>query len=207
MRAISTVMLALILTAPVSAQELPSWLPPGILNSLTQQLAGRMKQLGLGPAKDEQKLLAGAQNMILAMAADLDGRGEDEIEKLAPTFTGFELPRAGQRELDLMVRYYMCNLPLFLQLKDPAFKDDLNARLTSTLGLAEITMVIGYLRQPFVTAGNDVKEIEAHLTDPNLEPIFIQVQKDPKLRAGVEKSCQPVISTLLEGPLKAVGGG
>lgn len=206
MKVILTVSLALTVMAAVSAQELPSWLPPAVVNSLTQQLASRMKHFGLGPANDDQKLIDGARSMILAMAADLDARGEESIEKLAPTFSAFELPQSGQRELDLMVRYNVCNMALFLQFQDPAFKEDVNARLTSILGLTEVAMVIGYLRDPFVRAGNDPAQIEAHLTDPSLQPILDRTQKEPKFRASVEKTCQPVVATLLEGPLDTVNG-
>jgi len=216
MRKLSTVVFGLIFLAgglassarasDAAAPAPPSWLPPQIEVSLTQQLANRMKHFGLGPANDDQKLLAGARAMIRAIAADLDARGEDGIEKLAPDFSGFELPQSGQRELDLMVRYNVCNLALYMQSLDPAFQDDVNAKLTSVLGLTAVTMVIGYLRDPFVHAGNDAAQIEAHLTDPNLQPIFDRIQKEPEIRASVEKTCQPVITTLLEGPLNQVGG-
>lgn len=213
MRTISTVLLAFVLIPGVtasqepvqqSAPQPPSWLPPAIVDSLTQQLANRMKHFGLGPANDDQKLIDQARSMILAMGADLDARGEDAIEKLAPTFSGFDLPQSGQRELDLMVRYNVCNLALYMQLQDPALQDDTNARLTSTLGLTAVTMVIGYLRGPFVHAGNDAAQIAAHLTDPNLQPIFDRIESEPELRTAVETTCQPVITTLLEGPLGQV---
>jgi hypothetical protein len=205
MNAISTVLLALTLVSAVPAQESPSWLPQQIEVSLTHQLANRMKHFSLGPADDDQKLIDGARAMILAITSDLDARGEDGLEKLAPTFSGFELPQSGQRELDLMVRYNICNLALYMQLQDPAIKDDVNAKLTSVLGLTAVTMVIGYLRDPFVGAGNDAAQIEAHLTDPSLQPIFDRIQKESDLRSAVEKTCQPVITTLLAGPLDKVG--
>lgn len=210
MRTISIALFGLILASGAGASDATatgpsSWLPEPIVQSLTQQLANRMKHFSLGPASDDQKLIDGAHQMILAMAADLDGRGEDALEKLAPSFEEFELPQSGQRELDLMVRYNICNLALYMQLQDPAFHDDTNAMLTSTLGLTEITMVIGYLRGSFVAAGNDPSQIEAHLTDPNLQPIFDRIQTEREVHDAVEKTCQPVVTTLLEGPLDEVG--
>jgi hypothetical protein len=205
MRVISICLLVLSLTSLDTTAQESAWLPPDVAENLARQLADRMQQTDLGPAADEEKLLDGTRRMIAAMRADLDTRGEEGIAELAPTFSGIELPEAGQRELDLMARYNVCNLVLFRQLQDPAFRADVNARITSTLGLTALTMVIGFLRESFVAKGNDVTQIEAHLTDPRLQPIFDRIQKDLELRGSVEQACRPVVTTLLEKPLAELG--
>jgi len=195
--------LTLTLLAPSAALAQSSWLPPEIAEGVAQQLAGRLKEAGLAGKADDAHLLAGARKMVAAMRADLERRGEDGIAELAPSFSGFELPRAGQRELDLMSRYNVCNLVLLRQWEDPAFRDDLNARMTSTLGLTAVTLVIVYLRDPFVAGGGDPGAIEKHLTDPRLEPIATRIQTEAELLAAVEKRCQPVVTALISGPLGA----
>ncbi len=205
MRKIPTVLLALALTPFFGLAQDSSWLPPNVAENLARQLADRMKQTGLGPAGGQEKLLAGTRRMVAAIQADLEDRGEKGIADLAPTFSDLELPQSGQRELDLMLRYNVCNLALYRQLQDPAFRDDTNAQVTSTLGLTALTMVIGFLREPFVAAGNDPKQIEQHLTDSRLQPIFDRIQENLEVRAAVEQTCRPVVTTLLDKPLSELG--
>jgi hypothetical protein len=201
MNALIRLSLTLALFAPSAGAVQQPWLPPEVAEGAAQQLAARLKQAGLAGDADDARLLSGARKMVAAMRADLEQRGESGLAALAPAFTGFELPAAGQRELDLMGRYNVCNLVLLRQLEDPAFSDDANARMTSTVGLTAVTLVIVYLREPFVAGGGDPGAIERHLTDPRLEPIATRIQTEAELLAAVEKSCQPVVTALLAGPL------
>jgi len=89
--------LTLTLLAPSAVLAQSSWLPAEVAEGAAQQLAGRLKEAGLAGQADDAHLLAGARKMVAAMRADLERRGEKGIAELAPSFSGFELPRAGQR--------------------------------------------------------------------------------------------------------------
>jgi hypothetical protein len=193
--------LLLVLGLPMAAQ--PSWLPPRVADGMATQLAGRMRELVPGEP-DDARLLAGARQVVAAMAKELDRWGVEGVVERAPSFAGVPLPAADNRYLDAMARYQLCNAVLFVQSEDPAFRDDRNTRTTSVFGLSAVTMAIVRLREPFVAADGDPGAIEAHLTSPAFESVVAALQTEPKIRSAVEAGCQPVTVALLENPLSGL---
>jgi hypothetical protein len=181
-----------------------AWLPARVADNAARQLAERLEKIGLGGA-DDGKRLSGARRMIAAMAEELDHWGVRGLLDRTPRFAAVVLPASGGPALDSMVRYQMCNLVLLRQLEDPAFADDENALLTSTLGLSAVTLAILRLRQSFLDRGGEAAEVERVLTSPRLEPIVEGIQKETALRRHVESRCQPVVVELLSGPLERLG--
>lgn len=201
-RALRIVPVLLLLSPPVGAQE--AWLPPPVAEGLAAQLAERMRTLGEGEP-DEERLTAGAQGVVGSLAEQLEAWGLDGVHERAPSLPGFTVPPAGNRHLEAMARYHVCIMVLYLQLEDPAFADDANARVTSVFGLTALTMAVVRLREPFVADGGDDTAIEAYLAGPALEPILAALQTDPAARSAAEESCRPVVVQLLEEPLSQLG--
>lgn len=201
-----TIPLMILLLAAGSAAADPesSWLPPPVEEGTVQQLAERMKLLGEGPS-NEERILAAARTTVAAIREILEGWGETGVLERTPELPDLELPASGDRYLDAMTHYQICNTILMLQLNDPAFQDDQNARITSVFGLTAVTMAMVYLRHPFVSQGGDHAEIEAHLTSLGLERAFQGIQTNAELREHAESGCLPVLIELLEKPLQSLG--
>ena len=72
------------------------------------------------------------------------------------------------RSLDAMAHYQICNLVLMVQLQDPHFAEDEDAKMTSVTGLTAFTLAVLYLRHPFLEAGGSDREIEAFLTGASM---------------------------------------
>ncbi len=205
MRRIVTLSLALTLgSAALAVAAERSWLPPQVAEGVARQLAGRMDQVGLVPQGADERTLPRTRKMIEAMAAGIEARGESGLADLAPTFPNLDLPPTAQRQLGLMARYNVCNMALYRQFLDPAFRDDKNAAFTSTLGLTAVALAIIYLREPYLASGGDPKELEGHLTDPRLQPVLDAIQKDLEVRAAVEKACEPAVTALVTGAMTAL---
>lgn len=202
--------LALLLSLPAAggaaAAQQASWLPPRVAEGAAQQLAERMRLLSAGES-DGERVLAGARELVDAIAGVITEWGVDGVLARAPEQTAFEIPSAGDRYLDAMARYQVCNLLLFVQLQDPAFQDDANAKVTSVFGLSAVTLALLSLREPFLADGGDETAIEAHLTGPALEPALAAVQGDPEARASVEERCGKVVVELIEEPLARLRPG
>lgn len=192
----------LLLSPLLAAQE--AWLPPPVAEGMTRQLAERMRTLGEGEP-DEERLMAGAREVVGSIAQVLETWGLDGVHERAPSFPTFTIPPAGNRHLDAMARYHVCIMVLYLQFEDPALQSDVNARVTSVFGLTALTMAIVRLREPFVAGGGDDTAIEAYLAGPALEPILAALQTDPEARSAAETSCRPVVVSLLEEPLSRLG--
>lgn len=190
-------------THPAADPE-TSWLPPRVEEGVAQQLAERMKLLGDGASNDE-RILAAARATVAAIRGLLEGWGETGVLERTPDLPALELPVSGDRYLDAMMRFQICNAILMVQLNDPAYQDDQNARVTSVFGLTAITLAVLRLRHPFVAQGRNQAEIEAHLTSPDLEPALEGIQTNPDLRGHAESGCQPVLVELLEKPLQSLG--
>ena len=71
----------------------------------------------------------------------VDGWGVDGVLERAPELPGLEIAAAEDPFLDAMARYQVCNLLLALQLEDPAYREDMNIRITSVFGLSAVTGV------------------------------------------------------------------
>jgi hypothetical protein len=187
------------------SQEL-AWLPPQVAEGAALQLAERMRLLGEAEP-DEARLLEAARRVVGSMVEVLHAWGVDGVLERAPDPPGLEIAAAGDALLDAMARYQICNLLLALQLEDPAYREDMNARITSVFGLSAVTLAVVRLREPFHAGGGDDAAIEAHLAGPALEPLFAAIQQEPQTRARAEEGCEPVVFALLEEPLSQLGPG
>jgi len=187
--------LALVAALPASAE----WLPPHVAEGVAQQLAERFGTLG--EVTDREGLLEGTRGIVRAMRGTIEAWGAEGTRSRAPEFERFSLPTSGDRWLDAMGGYSVCNLLLLRQLQSPAFADDENARFTSVLGLTSLTLAIVRLREPFVAAGGTQPRIEAYLTGDDLEPIFQTIQNDATWLADAEAHCTPVVVESLEAAL------
>lgn len=193
----------LVVAAIVAVVALPAradWLPAQVAEGAAQQLADRFG--ALGEVTDREGLVEGTRGIVGAMRGTIDGWGAEGTLERAPGFERFTVPSSGDRWLDAMGRYSVCNLILLRQLEDPAFADDQNARLTSVLGLTSITLAVFRLRDPYVAAGGTQGRIEAYLTSAELEPLFASIQTDAELRADAEARCTPVVVESLQGALR-----
>jgi len=193
--ALSAMVLAAVpaLGAPPAAREV--WLPPAVEDGAARQLAARMGEIGFG-GLDEAQALDGARQTVDAMATQIETMGEEGVLENAPTFPGLELPRAGQRHLDAMAGYQMCNVVLFLQHAERDQRDE-NSRVTAVVGLTSIMLAVVSLRHPFLAEGHEQAEIEAFLTGPAMNPPFERIQQDPTVREAVEDQCTPALLALL----------
>lgn len=179
-------------TAPPARE---AWLPPAVQDGAASQLAARMDEAGFGGA-DEAQILKGARQTVDAIATQIETMGEEGVLENAPTFPGLELPSAGQRHLDAMAGYQMCNVVLFLQHAERDQRDE-NARVTAAMGLTSFTLAVVSLRHPFLAEGHEQAEIEAFLTSPAMNPASERIQQDPAVREAVEGRCTPALLALL----------
>jgi len=195
-RAIGIVALVVGAAAPTWAE----WLPPYVEEGAAQQLADRFAMIG--EVTDREALVEGTRGILQAMRTTIERWGADGTVERAPTFERFTVRTSGNRYLDAMGSYSVCNLLLLRQLESADFADDRNARMTSVLGLSSLTLAILRLREPFVEAGGTHPQIEAYLTGADLEPVFEAIQTDPEILAHAEERCQPVVVESLEEPLR-----
>ncbi|KAB2959991.1 MAG: hypothetical protein F9K16_12020 [Thermoanaerobaculia bacterium] len=187
---------ACLLAAAVAPAAAAGWLPAGAEEATARQLAGRLVEAGLAPGETPE-VLSASREMVAHMIATIERWKVAGTRERAPEFPGLELPPAGEPHLDAMARYQVCTMALMIQHGDSAFDDDLNARLTASLGLTALTLAVVRLREPFVRQGGTDAQIEAALTSAAHEKILTGIQEDPAVRAHVEKQCTPVTVALL----------
>lgn len=195
---------AALVPGAVAAPHQASWLPPELADAVVQQLAERIAlvpEMFDGREPSAEQRLAVARRMIGEMAGVITGWGVEETLARAPEITAVKIGPAGNPYLDAMARYQVCNMLLYLQLRDPAYNEDVNIRVTSVFGLSAVTLAVLSLREPLVAGGGDPATIEAHLSGPMLEPALQALQTDAARRARVEAECRPTIIALLEKPL------
>jgi hypothetical protein len=98
------------------------------------------------------------------------------------------------RHLDAMARYQVCNMALALQLADPRADAD---RRGAAIGLTAVTMAVLYLRQPYVSRGNDPDGIRTFMVSERMEQAVAELLKgDAAVRAHVESKCEPLLASL-----------
>jgi len=200
-RRLGAVMIAAGLVAGAAgADDGGAWLPGAVAEGAAEQLAGRLAEAGFGVERPAARTEA-AQAVVAGLRDTLEAWGADGTLARAPEFPELPVPRVEDRRLDAMARWHVCNLVLFLQLADPAFAEDVNARLTGALGLTGVTLAVLRLRQPFLAAGGDAGAIEKLLAGTGMEPVLDRLQSDPDSRGHAEMQCQAPVVELLERPL------
>jgi hypothetical protein len=97
-----------------------------------------------------------------------------------------------------MARYQLCNMVLMIQLQDPDFANNEDAKMSSVTGLTAFTLAVLYLRHPFLEAGGNDGEIEAFLTSERMESVLETIQTEPAARAHAATQCTPTLMALVE---------
>ena len=193
---LSVVALALIFVAAiVTAQS--SWLPPQAEDGTARQLATRVAEIGVG--RTDETRLAAAHQLVDRVRERLESWGEETSDH-APEFAELDVPESGRPSLDAMARFQICNMVLMIQLQDPDFADDEDAKLSSVTGLTAFTLAVLYLRHPFLEAGGADGEIEAFLTSDSMGSILDRIQSEPAARAHIDRECTPPLKALVDPP-------
>jgi hypothetical protein len=182
------------LSAVAAAQ--PSWLPPEVEDGAAHQLATRVAEIGAG--KTDETRLSGARRLVSQLRERLESWGEKGTVDRAPRFPDLRVPESERPSLDAIARYQVCNMVLMIQLQDPSFADDADAKMTSVTGLTAFTLAVLYLRQPFLGAGGSDEELQAFLTSSSMESVLKKIQTEPGARAQVETQCSPPLQALLQ---------
>jgi len=183
-----------IVGATATAATQATWLPAPVRQGLVEQLNERMVAIGPGTPKDPAGLAQAMGKVVTAVAQRVDTWAERGVVDRAPTFPRLTVPAAGNRHLDAMNRYQICNMVLFPQFESGS---DLQARRTAAFGLTAVTIAVVRLREPYVAAGGNDQLIEAFLTGPPMAKVLDAVLATPDLLAHVESRCEPVIGDLL----------
>ncbi len=181
------------LCAPVAAQQ--SWLPPEAEDGAARQLATRVAEIGVG--RTDETRLSAARQLVIRVRERLESWGEEAVDH-APRFDELDLPESGRLSLDAMARYQVCNMVLMIQLQDPDFANDEDAKISSVSGLTAFTLAAMYLRHPFLGAGGNDGEIEAFLTSERMGSVLETIQTEPAARAHAERQCAPPLKALVE---------
>lgn len=195
MRLFVSVSVWICLSAGVAAQQ--SWLPPEAEDGAARQLATRVAEIGVG--RTDETRLAAAHQLVDRVRDRLESWGEETADQ-APRFAELDLPESGRQRLDAMARFQVCNMVLMIQLQDPDFAGDEDAKISSVTGLTAFTLAVMYLRHPFVEAGGNDGEIEAFLTSESMESVLEAIQTEPAARAHAEQQCTPPLKALVESP-------
>jgi len=180
------------------------WLTPEEIDASAQELVDRMAEAGFQQISPPEKVLEGARQMIVAMHADVEKRGEAGLAELAPAFDGLELPGSGSALLDGMGSYNLCFVALSVRLRDPAIAEDANARLSTTLGVSATALASYYLRHRFLVAGGEAGALRAYTADEGRQAMFNGLFRDPQLRATVLAGCQPAVRELVASSFKSL---
>jgi hypothetical protein len=183
-------LLLLVSSLGVAAQQ--TWLPPAMQEGAIGQLVERLT--AITQPRDARVLAQGAQKMVLAVQGTLDTWTAAGTLKRAPSFPQLTVPGAGERHLDAMARYQLCNVVLMRQFESGADED---TRQAGALGLTAITLALLHLRQPYVAGGGSDAGMEAALTSAPMARLFEQMQSAPALLTHVETRCEPVVQELL----------
>lgn len=174
----------------------PSWLPPEVEESAARQLAERVGEIGVG--RTDETRLAASRQLVARVRERLESWGEKGVVERAPGLAELDVPASGRPALDAMARYQVCNMLLMIQLQDPRFADDEDAKMTSVTGLTAFTLAVVYLRRPAHEAGDDDPGIEAFLTSAEMETVLERIQSEPEARGRAEGECDAPLSALLE---------
>lgn len=184
------------LAAASLAVAQPTWLPSEAEEGAAQQLATRVAEIGAGRTAETR--LSAARQLVGRVRERLESWGGKGTLERAPSFPELHLPESGRSWLDGMARYQVCNAILMVQLEDPAFADDEDAKMTSVVGLTAFTLAALHLRHFLLEEGGDDEEIEATLTGASMESVLEKIQTEPAARQHVESRCTPPLQALVE---------
>lgn len=185
-------LVALAAGASARAGDEAVWLPPAVVEGMTEQLAG-----WLAPTTPGDPLPA-ARRAIAEMQRRVDVWGVVGTLARSPEFERLPVPRVEEPHLDAMARYQICNMALFLRFEGQAGGGEPVLERVAR-GMSAVTMAIFRLRAPFVADGGDPADIEEHLTSAGMNPVLEGLQRDPELFAHVESRCAAPLAELLDG--------
>lgn len=182
----------LLIASTMATAAQPTWLPPAVQNGASEQLVERLT--AIRTPRDARQLAQSAQKIVLAIRGTLDSWTTAGTIARAPAFQQLTLPDAGERHLDAMSRYQLCNLVLMRQFESGT---DASVRQVGALGLTAITLAQLHLRQPYMEGGGSAAAMEAALTSAPMARLFERLQATPALLTHVETQCEPVVQALL----------
>jgi hypothetical protein len=191
--ALGLVMIVLCLSVTGTARQ--DWLPPPVAEALAEQLVRQLEAIGPGKPTNRAALLAGVRQRVQALRTTIEGWGVRGVLERTPTFTGVELPASGERHLDAMAGFQLCNVVLGKQIVEG---EDTDTRRTGAMGTMAVTTVVLFLRQPFVAEGGTHARIEAHLTGDPMSRVTTTIQQSQSLLQHVQSACSPIVAELFD---------
>ena len=190
-------LLALLPVAGGAAATEREWFPPDAEESMAKQLAERLGEVSTGKPADAAALLERARKDVRRQRERLESWGRKGTLERAPDLSKLQMPPSGDKVLDAMARYQMCNAILYMQHLDRDREKDEAARLTAARGLAGITLAVVYLGSPMLKADGTDERVKAVLTSDAQEAVLNRVQDQPALREHAARQCRPVVSALI----------
>jgi len=181
-----------------------AWLTPEQVDASAVDLVETMEAAGFKPISPPEKVLDGAREMIEALRADIDERGEAGMTAIAPTFGDGGLPGSGNARLDRMGGYNLCFVALSIRVHDPAIRDDVDARLATTLGTSATYLASLYFRHRFLETGGGADAPREYAADERRKAVFDGLFRDPAHRAAVLAGCEPAVRALVANALKTL---
>jgi hypothetical protein len=197
MKPCTYVFLALLPVAAGATAAESDWFPPDAEEGMAKQLAERLGELSTGEPADAAALLERARKDVRRQRERLESWGRKGTLERAPELSKLEMPRSGDKVLDAMARYQMCNAILYMQHIDRDREKDETARLTAARGLAGITLAVVYLGSPMLVADGTDERVKAFLTSDAQEAVLSRVQDQPELREHAARQCRSVVSALI----------
>lgn len=175
------------------------WLPPDFERASVGMLVPRLTALGAaGPGADNAE--AAALASARAVPERVDGWGEAGALKRAPALRGVGLPKAPQRHLEAMARYFTCIAVYEVMSSRNGFAaEPAAARLSAAKASFGLTVVTVFLRHHYQReTGLADETIEAFLTGKSMEPVLERLQADAGLLAASYAECRPVVAALVD---------
>ena len=179
--------------ASAKAEEERPWLPADAKEDMARAHAERLGEIAV-PGTDAQRLER-ARKAVHRQIARVESWGEEGVVQRAPDLSRLDMPSSGDRLLDAMGRYQMCNAILFMRHLGRGRETDPAARLSAAEGLTGITLAVLYLGRPFFAKGTTAP-VEGFLTGKPMEAVLDRVQDQADLREYADRQCRPLVSAL-----------
>jgi len=196
--------LAAVLAAGSAAQAAEDWMTGEQVEAAAQELIDSMAEAGFRQISPPEKVLESAHQMIAAMRAEIEKRGESGLAELAPSFDGVELPGSGSPLLDRLGSFNLCFVALSIRIQDPAIREDDKARLSATLGASATNLAARYFSHLYLAAGGAANALPAYTADEGRKAVFQGLFRDPEQRAAVLAGCQPAVRELVGSTLRTL---